>query len=512
MKTSTARPVTRSAAAAKQLRRDKEAKPKGSAQAGHVSAPAVVQLPSIETAKKLLFPYQRAWVEDESRFLVGRWGRQTGKSFSTAFIVASAMASTPNTEWMIAAPSERQSHEALDKVKQWLESFGILYHEYVDALNDIESKAGVVKLSNGSRCVAVPGKPNTVRGFSANVWLDEFAFFEDPDATWKAILPSITNPLKGGQKRVILTSTPNGMAGTGRRFYDICTAKKSRTKWQQHHIPLSKAVQDGLPVDYEELVAAIDNPLAVLQELEAEFVDTASQLLPNTVILRAESAEASAICGYELYCGGHDIRIGIDIGRVSDPTVIWTAERLGDVLVTREVVVLKDVSHDEQYKLMMDRVAGCTRCCLDYTGQGIGLGDFLASKFGVYDPKNHKYGKMELCTFTPALKRQIFPKLRDAMEGALLRIPADAAIRTDFAAMQQTCRGGDYSYESVRTRDGHSDRCTAAALCVRAGEGSGNVPLPGKLPSKRKREYLHARRNHIGGGMRRTNYELRRTK
>ena len=92
MKTSTARPVTR------------EAKPKGSAQAGRVSAPAVVQLPSIETAKKLLFPYQRAWVEDESRFLVGRWGRQTGKSFSTAFIVASAMASTPNTEWMIAAP------------------------------------------------------------------------------------------------------------------------------------------------------------------------------------------------------------------------------------------------------------------------------------------------------------------------------------------------------------------------------------------------------------------------
>lgn len=192
--------------------------------------------------------------------------------------------------------------------------------------------------------------------------------------------------------------------------------------------------------------------------------------------------------------------------------MIWTAERLGDVLVTREVVVLKDVSHDEQYKLMMDRVAGCTRCCLDYTGQGIGLGDFLASKFGVYDPKNHKYGKMELCTFTPALKRQIFPKLRDAMEGALLRIPADAAIRTDFAAMQQTCRGGDYSYESVRTRDGHSDRCTAAALSVRAGEGSGNVPLPGKLPSKRKREYLHARRNHIGGGMRSTNYEVRSTK
>jgi hypothetical protein len=45
--------------------------------------------------------------------------------------------------------------------------------------------------------IAVPGKPDTVRGFSTNVVLTEFALFEQPEATWAAMGPSITNPLRG---------------------------------------------------------------------------------------------------------------------------------------------------------------------------------------------------------------------------------------------------------------------------------------------------------------------------
>ncbi|MBQ8900266.1 MAG: terminase family protein [Akkermansia sp.] len=487
----------------------REAKPKGSA--------------PVETAvnplSKLL-PYQRAWYEDGSRFLVGRWGRQTGKSFSTAAIVAAAMIAQANTMWMIAAPSERQSHEALEKVKQWLAAFECAFADELEELDGIEGKAGVVRLTNGSRCIAVPGKPDTVRGMSANVWLDEFAFFEDPDATWKAILPSITNPLRGGEKRVILTSTPNGKAGRGKRFYDICTAAAASSsgvtsmRWSHYHIPLRSAIADGLPVDYETLAAAIGDPLAVRQELDAEFVDTQSQLLPTEIILRAESEEATLHPAADVFGGGRDLRVGVDVGRVSDPTVIWTAERLGDVLYTREVLVLAGMSHADQLSIIRARVAAATRCCMDYTGMGIGMGDMLVREFGEYKPETHKFGRVELCTFSAAMKREIFPKLRESMEACRLRIPADPALRTDLSAMQQVCSGGQFSYEAPRTKDGHSDRCTAAALCVRAGEGSGNVPLPARLATgEHQRVKLRkGRRNHIGGGMRSTNYELRSTK
>lgn len=455
-----------------------------------------------------LLPYQRAWYEDGSRFLAGVWSRQTGKSFATAAIVAAAMIAQANTMWMIAAPSERQSHEALEKVKQWLNAFECAFAEDLEALDGMETKAGAVRLSNGSRCIAVPGKPDTVRGMSANVWLDEFAFFEDPDATWKAILPSITNPLRGGEKRVILTSTPNGKAGRGKRFFDICSATgdTGKMRWSIHRVPLRSAIAEGLPVDYETLAAAIGDPLAVRQELDAEFVDTQSQLLPTEIILRAESEEATLRPAAEVFSGGRDLRVGVDVGRVSDPTVIWTAERLGDVLYTREVLVLVGMSHADQLSLIRARVAAATRCCMDYTGMGIGMGDMLVREFGEYKPEAHRFGRVELCTFSASFKREIFPKLREAMEGCRLRIPTNAELRTDLSAMQQVCSGGQFSYEAPRTKDGHSDRCTAAALCVRAGAGVGNVPLPGRLATgeHRRGKLRKGRRNHIGGGMRNT--------
>lgn len=450
-----------------------------------------------------LLPYQRAWYEDGARFLAGVWSRQTGKSFATAAIVAASMIAQANTMWMIAAPSERQSHEALEKVKQWLAAFECSYAEELEALEGMESKAGAVRLGNGSRCIAVPGKPDTVRGMSANVWLDEFAFFEDPDATWKAILPSITNPLRGGEKRVILTSTPNGKAGRGKRFFDICSAEaglKSRAsmKWSVHRVPLRDAIAAGLPVDYETLAEAIGDPLAVRQELDAEFVDTQSQLLPTEIILRAESTEASLHPAADVFGGGRDLRVGVDVGRVSDPTVIWTAERLGDVLYTREVLVLVGMSHADQLSIIRARVSACTRCCMDYTGMGIGMGDMLVREFGEYKPEAHKFGRVELCTFSASFKREIFPKLREAMEGCRLRIPTDAALRTDLSAMQQVCSGGQFSYEAPRTKDGHSDRCTAAALCVRAGEGAAACLHVGIIPRSAPRTGHRHGWNHAG--------------
>lgn len=503
---STAQAVTRSRATC-------EAKAKAPAPAVAVSA--------VNPLDRLL-PYQRAWYEDGARFLAGVWSRQTGKSFATAAIVAASMIAQANCMWMIAAPSERQSHEALEKVKQWLRAFECAFAEELEELPGFvgtesrsgyavargsetsplrtESKTGAVRLGNGSRCIAVPGKPDTVRGMSANVWLDEFAFFEDPDATWKAILPSITNPLRGGEKRVILTSTPNGKAGRGKRFFDICSSGDGGGKmsWSIHRVPLRDAIAAGLPVDYETLATAIGDPLAVRQELDAEFVDTQSQLLPTDIILRAESTEATLHPAADVFGGGRDLRVGVDVGRVSDPTVIWTAERLGDVLYTREVLVLVGMSHADQLSIIRARVSACTRCCMDYTGMGIGMGDMLVREFGEYKPEAHRFGRVELCTFSAALKREIFPKLREAMEGLRLRIPADPALRTDLSAMQQVCSGGQFSYEAPRTKDGHSDRCTAAALCVRAGEGAAACLHVGIIPRSAPRTGHRHGWNHAG--------------
>ncbi|MCH5285762.1 MAG: terminase family protein [Akkermansiaceae bacterium] len=429
----------------------------------------------IEWLRGRLLPYQRRWVKNTARFLCGVWARQTGKSFCTAFIVAVSLVTTAKTTWMIAAPSERQSMEALAKVKEWVAALQVQVAEGVEALQGVNAKAGCIELANGSRCIAVPGKPDTVRGMSANVWLDEFAFFENPDATWKAILPSITNPLRGGEKRVIITSTPNGRGGVGKRFYDIAhSTPKPNMAWSVQRVTLRDAIADGLPVDYDALVEGMDDALAAAQELGCEFLDGTQTLLPYDVIALAESfTEASEAAEPELWKGKRDLRLGIDFGRTNDPTVCWTLEKLGDVLYTREVLVLRDMPTPQQEDILRTRIRAARRVCFDYTGPGIGLGDYMAKEFGIFDPAKHSFGRLELCTFTASFKRDIFPKLRRAFEAPTrLRIPSSPDIREDLHAMQQIIHNGQYSYAAPHTAEGHSDRCTALALALRAAEGA----------------------------------------
>ena len=335
---------------------------------------------------------------------------------------------------------------------------------------------------NKSRIICVPGKPDTVRGFSANVALTEFAFFDDPDATWKAILPSVTNPLRGGEKKVRLFSTPNGKSGRGARFFRIVT--EGAPKWSVHTTTIEDAVRQGLPVNIAELREAVGDETAWAQEFMCEFLDSQSALLPYDLLAHAESPEATTLADPQLFApeSRAELYCGIDFGRVNDPTVCWTLQRLGDVLWTREVLVLKGMDTPRQEELLTPRLAKARRVCFDYTGPGIGCGDHLAARFGRWDPAKHTFGKLELCTFSPALKRELFPRLRRAFEAPIrLRIPIDADVREDLHQMQQIIRNGAYTYSAPRTAEGHSDRCTALALALRAadtGSASTIAPVP----------------------------------
>jgi phage FluMu gp28-like protein len=79
---------------------------------------------------------------------------------------------------------------------------------------------------------------------------------------------------------------------------------------------------------------------------------------------------------------------------------------------------------------------------------------------------------VELCTFTAGFKRELFPKMRRLFEAPTkLRVPVSREIREDLHMMQQVISNGEYNYWSPRTKEGHSDRCTALALAVRAADG-----------------------------------------
>ncbi len=429
--------------------------------------------------RSLLLEYQDRYWQDKSRFKFGLWSRQTGKDFTSEGEAVEDCFRTPKTPWMVAAPSERQSLDSLDKAKEWAEAFALQIHDYQERREGSSSesllKSAEIIFSNGSRIRAVPGKPDTVRGTSSNVLLTEFDFFEDPDATWRAILPSITNPLRGGLKKVRIITTPNGIGSAGHKIWTK-DETNARVKWSRHKVTIEDAVRMGLPVDIDELREIFADPDGWAQEFMCEFLDTVSTLLPYELIAACESFEASLAMPSEYWDtrGGFPVDLGIDFGRKRDLTVCWANETISSTLaVTREVLELAKMPTPQQVEILRPRIRKARRVALDYTGPGIGMGDYLVAEFGEWKPEAHKFGKIELCNFSNAFKCDIFPKLRMAFERRGVLVPVSRTIREDLHSVNRVVTAsGNVSYSAPHTADGHADRCTGLALAIHATEGN----------------------------------------
>jgi phage FluMu gp28-like protein len=426
--------------------------------------------------------------------------RQVGKDFSAALEgvrdIFGHERHKKRTDWLIAAPSERQSLESLAKWKEAAEAYKMPYADLQEERvggRETLLKSSTIVFPHGSRVIAVPGRPDTVRGYSANVLLTEFAFFESPDLTWRAILPSITNPMRGGLKKVRLITTPNGIGNKAHEIWvknynqqrwgetpsnpksmDGSTESRPTSKWSCHFVDIHKAVEEGLPVNIEELKAAIDDPEGWAQEFECQFLDVQAVLLPYELIATCESEEATAAVAAEFWqtTAPWPIDMGIDFGRRQDLTVCWSNARMGDVSQTIEVLELANMSTPDQVALLRPRLQQARRVCLDYTGPGIGMGDYLVKEFQEWKPAEHKYGKIELCVFSQTLKVELFSKLRMAFEKRGVRVPVNRAVREDLHSVNRvTSDTGGITYRAPRGVGGHADRCTALALALRAGQG-----------------------------------------
>lgn len=428
----------------------------------------------------ILLPYQRAVVDDGARFKIWLASRQIGKSMGLAAEASRDCAAKPGDMWVVLSAGERQALEFMEKAKQWAEAFQLVTADYFEEREHSEAliKSAEIRWGNGSRMIALPANASTARGYSANLILDEFAFHDDPDLIWRGIYPSISNPLKG-QFKLRIASTANGK---GNKFFDLWDKPNGYSK---HRTTIHDAVAAGLADKsgktrerfVEELRAGLDDPEGWAQEFECEFLDGSNVLLPYELIALAESADATEACDPALFeaGGSRQLFLGVDFGRQNDPTVCVTLEKVGDILWVREVLVLRGVDTPDQREALFARVRAARRVCFDYTGPGVGLGDYLVRDHDEWKPEAHKLGRVELCNFSAAFKRELFPKLRRVFEAPTkLRVPISRAVREDLHAMQQVVTNGQYNYWAPRTREGHSDRCTALALAVRAvGEAGG---------------------------------------
>ena len=310
------------------------------------------------------------------------------------------------------------------------------------------------ELPGGSRITALPANPDTARGFSANVFLDEFAFHRDSRAIWAALFPVVS-----AGHRLLITSTPNGK---GNKFYDLMSGTGGG--WSRHTTDIHEAVADGLPRDVAKMREAMGDDEIWEQEYEVKWREGATAWLSWDLINDAEHPDAGDPDGYR---DGMCV-IGNDIARRRDLWVAWVLEHVGDVLWTREIVELRGASfaaQDAALDALVERYR-VYRVAMDQTGMGEKPVEDAMRRYG-----EHVVAGVLL---TPARRLAIASATRKRFQDKRIRTPAgNRALRADLHSIKREA-GPTGTPRLVAAAeegaDSHSDRFWACALATGAAE------------------------------------------
>ncbi|MBN1344508.1 MAG: terminase family protein [Phycisphaerae bacterium] len=400
-----------------------------------------------------LLPYQRSLVACPARFTWANWSRQVGKSFAFSLrrVVRGLMRGRSQ---LLLSASERQSRELMAKVRQHCAALRVATGALAEA-SGVNGKGLEVVLARGVRVLGLPANPETVRGFSGDVFLDEFAMHRDDRAIWAAIFPTILR----GEGELDVASTPKGMSNL---FYEL----GRHERFQRSTVTIHDAVRDGLRVDVEGLRSAMVDDELFRQEFCCEFLDEATAWLTYEQISRCEDPSLSRDLRLgDLRGEGASLAVGVDVGRRRDLTVIWVVQPRDGGLVTRGLLELRGMPFREQEGHLREILSLPTvrRCCVDATGLGMQLAESAVEAFGE--------DRVEPVSFTAQVKTALAGRLRVLVEGAEIRIPAEPDIRNDWHSVRRTMSpGGQIRFEADRDGAGHADRFWAAALAVRAAD------------------------------------------
>ena len=147
-------------------------------------------------------PWERDLLLSDEKRIILNCARQSGKSTITAILALHHALNNPRALVLVLSPSLRQSGELFKKIIGFYKDVG------KPVPSDIET-ALTLQLSNKSRIVSLPGKEQTVRGFSgvSLMLIDEAS--QVPDDLYYSVRPM----LAVSQGRLILLSTPFGRRG-----------------------------------------------------------------------------------------------------------------------------------------------------------------------------------------------------------------------------------------------------------------------------------------------------------
>jgi phage FluMu gp28-like protein len=260
-------------------------------------------------------------------------------------------------------------------------------------------------------------------------------------------------------------------------------------------------VRQGLPVKLDLLRSGCDDEETWLQEYCCQFLSDAQNYISVELINTCVSEEATTMWSAGAAAPAlkaavataalqRDFYLGVDIGRKRDLTIAWLFEKVGEVLWSRHLLVMKGMSFDEQEKQICRLIEGTPhpasylghplpsgegnsslfthhssrpavrRCCVDQSGVGMMLAEHLVQRYGAI---------VEPVTFTAQLKERLAPMVKQAFEERTVRIPDNREVRADINSVKRyVTPAGNVRFDAEHTDRGHADRFWALAMAVNA--------------------------------------------
>ena len=439
---------------------------------------------------RVLLPYQEAWRRDGSGLKLWEKSRRIGATYAEAndVVMTRLTGERPLNYWFSSA-DESAAYEFADYCAFWMKTADAVADRFTEDVEDPKSKkpraAFVVRFPSGVRMTAMSSSPTRFRSKGGDVGLDEFAYHDQPGKMYDAAEPCTT---WGGRLRVL--STHNGEESEFNRFCEMARrrargeARENDMPWSLHRVTLPDAVSQGL-VERINLVAGTRYTAeSFLKERRSRC---RNEDMWNQEYLAIPGIDSTTWLPYDLLeacddeaAGRPDLAgdgqryVGMDVGETRDLTVIWTLERSGDVLWTREVVVLTGETLKTKQDALLSRLRHpkVVRACVDATGIGAQIAQ-----------EAKRAGKGEAVKFTLPVKDELASPLRGLFEDRRIRIPPGAEIREDLHSVRMTrTSAGNPRFDAARTDAGHADRFWALALAVHAAGSLGpeaRIWIPG---------------------------------
>lgn len=220
-------------------------------------------------------PWQVRLLRSTAQRVLLNCSRQAGKSTMAAILAVHTALYQPGSLVLLLSPSLRQSQELFKKALA-------CYRSAEGAVSSTTESALRLELDNRSRIVSLPGREETVRGFSGVRLLvvDEAA--RVPSELYLSVRPMLA--VSGG--RLLALSTPYGTRGW---WFE---AWRSHEPWERYEIPATNVPR--ISPDFLDEERRTMGEWWFAQEYECQFLDAETQPFGREDIERAFEEETEA--------------------------------------------------------------------------------------------------------------------------------------------------------------------------------------------------------------------------